>query len=81
VAAAGRLAVAGAAATTNPLTGLVFMNSTMDVINNHQTSTPRRRAMSSRVRNFDKAFIVALTMFTGLLEPRLLVRMSFTPAD
>src|SRR3972149_4648961 len=81
VAAARRLALARANAPAEPLGGAVLADSTMYVTEIHDSVTPRRRSTSCFGRNWASAANVALTSETGLFEPKLLVRMSWMPAD
>src|SRR5690606_28257287 len=55
VPATSRLAVSGPRAPANALPLLAFCNSAMDVVDNHEISSPRSRATSSRVRNRERA--------------------------
>ena len=80
--AAGRgLAVPGARTAADAFAVLPLVNAPVDVVEDHQTCTPRSRATSSRVRNCLKPSKVALIRLIGLVEPKHLVRMSVTPAD
>ena len=80
--AAGRgLAVAGTRTATDPFAVFALMNAPVDVVEDHQTCTPRSRATSSRVRSCLKPSKVALIRLIGLVEPKHLVRMSVMPAD
>src|SRR5690606_36565988 len=63
------LAVTRAGSAADALAGLVLRDATMDVVENHQTSTPRSRATWSRVRSLDRASNVALTTFIAFVEP------------
>ena len=61
--------LAGALAPADALPLLVLIDTLVDVVQLHQRVTPRSRATSSLVRSWVKALIVALTMFSLLVEP------------
>src|SRR5579872_1462757 len=81
VAAPGRLPMPGPRPAPHALAVLPFDDLAMHVIDNHVTATPRNRAICSFVLSFSSALSVARTRFMGLVEPRLLVSASCTPAD
>ena len=79
MATAGGLALAGAGAAAEATLLLVLLNAAIDVVQIHDSETPRSRSTSPAVRSFNSASMVALTRFVGLVLPKLLVRMSRMP--
>ena len=63
------LALARADPPADPLPLLTLMNALMDVVQLHQSVTPRRRAISSLVRSCVRALIAALTRFSLFVDP------------
>ena len=67
-------------AAADALRFLVLLDADVDVVQVHDSVTPRSRSTSCRVRSCCSAASVALTRFVGLFEPKLLVRMLWMPA-
>ena len=80
VAAAARLAVPGAGPSADAELLLVPGNADVHVVDHHDSFTPRSASTSCRPRMLSRASTVALTRLIGLVEPKLLVKMSLMPA-
>src|SRR5262249_48494804 len=81
VALARGLSVPGPDTAADALPFFAAVGALMNVVQLHQIDTPRRRAIFSLVRSFLSASIAALTKLSLLFDPKLLVRISLTPAD
>src|SRR5262245_44254548 len=75
----GGLAVPGPDASADPALGLAFLAAGVNVGQVHYSSTPRSRAVSSRVRSCIRPSSVALTRLIGFVLPCVLVRMFLMP--
>src|SRR5690606_23282513 len=79
VASAGRLPLTRPWPSAQALPLFVPHDPAVDVVQSHDSDTPRSRSTSSCVLNWDRASKVALTNRIGLLVPKLLVRILRIP--
>src|SRR5205814_996495 len=80
VATPGRLALAGTDAAAEALARVVLLDTTIYIADVHANVTCRNRSTSPLGRSCLSAAKVAFTSETGLLEPKLFVRISWMPA-